>query len=70
MVVEPQDVGVLLLLNNLEPRMMKISGDDVISGKNFQLPVKGERLQGGVGIRETFVFPASLKIHENKKSKL
>jgi len=66
MVVEPHDVGLLLLLNNLEPRMMKISGDDVISGKNFQLPVKGERLQGGVGIRETFVFPASLKIAKIK----
>ena len=61
-VVEPQDVGLLLLLNNLEPRMVKVPRDDVISGKHLHLPVQGQWLQSCVRIGQIFVFTARLKI--------
>ena len=60
MVVQPKDVSFLFSLDDFESRMMKISGNDVISAKDFDLPVGWQRSKRDVQIRQILVFAAGL----------
>ena len=65
MVIQPKDVSFLFSLDNFESRMMKISGNDVISAKDFDLPVGWQRSKRDVQIRQILVFAAGLQLKKN-----
>ena len=62
MMTEPEDVGLFFCLNDLEPRMMEVSVDDVISAEHLQLPVSRQRSQRCVRIGQVLVLTTRLNI--------
>ena len=61
---KPEDVGLFFVLNDLEPRMIEIPVDDVISAEHLQLPVGRQRAKRSIRIRKVLVLAASLKIKQ------